>query len=167
MRGCKPVRARTRMSYESVKSYVYEHRQSCIVVGLCVVIFGIGYGTGASWHAPNNKSSTPLSVKQNNYTTKPASLPPQTQAAEGEQVNGTPAATPEVKGEQTTKTPMQLTKTAAPTQASANCPVKGNVSKDSKIYHVPGGSFYNRVKPEQCFQTEAEATAAGFRKSTR
>lgn len=131
-----------------------------MAVGVCIVIFGIGYGTGASWHATN---STPLSVKQNNYTTKPASLPPQVQTAEGEHMNDTPAATPEVKGEQTT----DAIKAVAATQAPTNCPVKGNVSKDSKIYHVPGGSFYNRVKPEQCFQTEAEAKAAGFRKSTR
>ena len=32
----------------------------------------------------------------------------------------------------------------------------------SKIYHVPGGAFYNKVTPEQCFKTEAEAKAAGW-----
>lgn len=162
------------MSYESIKSYVYEHRQPFITAGLCVAIFGIGYGTGVSWHAPNNKSSAPLSIKQNNYTTKPATLPPETQTAEGEQANNAPAAVPEVKGEQTTDASPKVVpasadtpKASVPNKVSANCPVKGNVSKDSKIYHVPGGSFYNRVKPEQCFQTEADAKAAGFRKSTR
>lgn len=161
------------MSYEFIKSYVHEHRQSCITVGLCLVIFGIGYGTGVSWHATNNKSSTPLLIKQNNYTTKSASLPPQAQNVEGEQAD-VPAPTPEVKGEQTTEVSLKAVEAAVNTkkavtlaQGSATCPVKGNISKDSKIYHVPGGSFYNRVKPEQCFQTEAEAKAAGFRRSTR
>lgn len=43
--------------------------------------------------------------------------------------------------------------------------VKGSASK---VYHLPGGSFYNRVtNPERCFQTEAEAIESGFRKSSR
>jgi len=50
---------------------------------------------------------------------------------------------------------------------SASCKIKGNVSSSGKIYHIPGGSFYNRTQPEMCFNTEAEAVAAGFRKSSR
>lgn len=162
------------MSYESVKSYVREHRQSFITAGLCIAVFGIGYGTGSSWHVANSKSSAPLPIKQNNYTTKPASLPPPAQTAEGGQA--VDAAAPEVKGIQTPEAEIPkvnaVTGTAnnspAPkTSALSGCLVKGNISKDSKIYHVLGGSFYNRVKPEQCFQTEAEAQAAGFRKSSR
>lgn len=57
------------------------------------------------------------------------------------------------------------------TAASAgNCEgkIKGNIgSKGEKIYHMPGGSFYNRTNPEQCFDTEEAAQAAGFRKSSR
>ncbi|HEV8601488.1 MAG TPA: hypothetical protein VGQ87_02710 [Patescibacteria group bacterium] len=46
--------------------------------------------------------------------------------------------------------------------------IKGNInSKGEKIYHMPGGSFYDRTNPEQCFVTEAEAKAAGFRKSSQ
>lgn len=53
-----------------------------------------------------------------------------------------------------------------------NCPpgypVKGNInSKGEKIYHVPGGQFYDRTKPEYCFCTPADAEAAGFRASKR
>lgn len=51
--------------------------------------------------------------------------------------------------------------------ATTDCPVKGNVSGKNKIYHVPGGSFYARVKEEVCFQTENEAVKAGFRRSQR
>jgi len=50
---------------------------------------------------------------------------------------------------------------------SGACPIKGNVSGSKKIYHVPGGAFYNTVSPEQCFNTEAQAQSAGFQKSKR
>lgn len=42
-------------------------------------------------------------------------------------------------------------------------PIKGNAN--SMIYHVPGGSFYDRTNPEECFATESAAVAAGYRKS--
>lgn len=55
---------------------------------------------------------------------------------------------------------------------SYNCPkgypIKGNInSKGEKIYHVPGGQFYNKTKPEYCFCTEQDARNAGFRPSKR
>ena len=50
--------------------------------------------------------------------------------------------------------------------------IKGNISLSTgeKIYHVPGGEFYDRTvideaKGERWFCTEAEAVAAGWRKS--
>ncbi|MFD5599469.1 hypothetical protein ACFWHR_05375 [Leucobacter sp. NPDC058333] len=50
-----------------------------------------------------------------------------------------------------------------------NCPawapIKGNAS--SHIYHVPGGAYYNRTKPEECFSTTWAAEAAGYRASLR
>ena len=59
------------------------------------------------------------------------------------------------------------------TPPDPSCAIKGNVnSSGEKIYHVPGGSFYNRtdIKPEEgdrWFCTEAEAQNAGFRRSSR
>ncbi|WP_029136709.1 sunset domain-containing protein [Nakamurella lactea] len=47
----------------------------------------------------------------------------------------------------------------------AEAPIKGNA--DSMIYHVPGGEFYDRTNPEECFATEADAVAAGYRASKR
>lgn len=44
-------------------------------------------------------------------------------------------------------------------------PIKGNAN--SGIYHVPGGQYYAATKPEQCFRSEADARAAGYRKSQR
>lgn len=53
------------------------------------------------------------------------------------------------------------------------CPVKGNVnSSGRRVYHVPGGSHYDRlnldpVEGDRCFATEADAEAAGFRAALR
>ena len=53
--------------------------------------------------------------------------------------------------------------------SSWNCPtwapIKGNAS--SMIYHVPGGAYYSRTKPEECFTTESAARQAGYRASKR
>jgi micrococcal nuclease len=51
--------------------------------------------------------------------------------------------------------------------------IKGNISSSGeKIYHVPGGAFYDQTTidesaGERWFCTEAEAQAAGWRKSSR
>ena len=44
-------------------------------------------------------------------------------------------------------------------------PIKGN--GDSGIYHAPGGAYYDVTNPEECFATEADAVAAGYRASER
>ena len=41
--------------------------------------------------------------------------------------------------------------------------IKANDS--SKIFHVPGGRFYDRAKPERCYATAAAAEADGYRPS--
>lgn len=54
---------------------------------------------------------------------------------------------------------------------TGECVIKGNVNSDGvKIYHLPGCRSYNatKIKPEEgdrLFCTEAEASAAGFRKA--
>jgi hypothetical protein len=46
----------------------------------------------------------------------------------------------------------------------ASAPIKGNVSRTSRIYHLPqGDASYARTKAEQCFTTPQAAEAAGFR----
>jgi hypothetical protein len=50
--------------------------------------------------------------------------------------------------------------------------IKGNVAQQSdgsfsRIYHVPVGAFYQLTKAEACFETEADAVTAGYRKSAR
>ena len=42
-------------------------------------------------------------------------------------------------------------------------PVKTKAS--SGIFHVPGGRFYDRTKPDRCYPTAADAEADGYRRS--
>ncbi|WP_245781260.1 thermonuclease family protein [Celeribacter neptunius] len=51
---------------------------------------------------------------------------------------------------------------------SQSCTIKGNISKSGKIYHLPGGRWYegtsiNAPQGERWFCSEAEARAAGWR----
>ncbi|MEC2054199.1 hypothetical protein I6J18_00080 (plasmid) [Peribacillus psychrosaccharolyticus] len=47
--------------------------------------------------------------------------------------------------------------------------IKGNLTtyNGEKIYHVPGGQFYDVTDAEEMFCTEEEAEEAGYRKSMR
>ena len=42
-------------------------------------------------------------------------------------------------------------------------PVKANAN--SRIYHVPGGRFYDRTTPERCYAHTADAEADGYRRA--
>jgi len=78
--------------------------------------------------------------------------------------------------------PACATPEASPPETGAECDysdtsepvIKGNISLNTgeKIYHVPGGEFYDQTviseaKGERWFCTEAGAIAAGWRKSKR
>lgn len=55
----------------------------------------------------------------------------------------------------------------APEAPVTGCAIKGNVSKNGRIYHMPGSRDYGKTRisgpEERWFCTEAEARAAGFR----
>lgn len=55
------------------------------------------------------------------------------------------------------------------TTCPSDYPIKGNRSQSTsvKIYHVPGGAFYDKTTPIRCFATEDTASAAGYRRSGR
>ncbi|WP_084607728.1 thermonuclease family protein [Sphingomonas jaspsi] len=49
---------------------------------------------------------------------------------------------------------------------TGGCSIKGNHSRRGElIYHLPGMPYYNETRAEQMFCTEAEARAAGYRRS--
>ena len=51
-------------------------------------------------------------------------------------------------------------------QPSGNCRIKGNRSrKGIGIYHLPGMPYYSQTVAEEIFCTEAQARAAGYRRS--
>jgi beta-lactamase superfamily II metal-dependent hydrolase len=46
--------------------------------------------------------------------------------------------------------------------------IKGNInSKGEKIYHLPGGAYYEKTVTEEWFKTEQEAQDAGFRPASK
>jgi hypothetical protein len=47
--------------------------------------------------------------------------------------------------------------------APASHPIKAK--ETSGIYHVPGGRFYDRTKPDRCYATASAAEADGYRQS--
>ena len=62
----------------------------------------------------------------------------------------------------------------SPPESSWNCPpthpIKGNRTVwngEPCTYHVPGGRFYSRTKPERCYTTETEALRDECRRSRR
>ena len=69
--------------------------------------------------------------------------------------------------------PAEYRKTAKRMTTPQGCQIKGNISaKGERIYHVPGQRHYTKTqispsKGESYFCTEAEARAAGFRRSKR
>lgn len=49
-------------------------------------------------------------------------------------------------------------------------PIKGNFtaySGERRIYHMKGGQFYGKTKPERCFATEEDAVKDRCRRSKR
>ena len=129
-------------SYNKFKEKFQEHKPKIILFLCFVLVFFVGFGTGKL----AGKKTTPRDKVQSYYTTKQQN-PPETAA---------PA----------TDTPVPTVSSTPP--AATNCLIKGNIASGGrKIYHVPGGAFYKTVKPEQCFNTEAEAQAAGYIKSQR
>ncbi|MFN8513881.1 MAG: hypothetical protein U0841_15120 [Chloroflexia bacterium] len=51
-------------------------------------------------------------------------------------------------------------------QCPASHPIKGNINRNGLlIFHTPDSNNYERTKAEACFASEADAEAAGFRKS--
>lgn len=54
---------------------------------------------------------------------------------------------------------------AGPWPCPPDKPIKGNATGSECVYHVPGAPYYTRTQPEKCFATEADASAAGCRRS--
>ncbi len=133
-------------SYNDLKTWCKDHKKELLVCLGFALMLVVGYGIGI-YEKPLRRQNV-----QSNYTTATAKKPVTAEA-------GAPAANVPAMG--------NVAGAATTTGDSGDCIIKGNISATSKIYHVKGGAFYERTKAEQCFNTEAEAVAAGFRKSSR
>lgn len=139
--------------YEKLKRFAKEHKKEIYVAACFVVVFFVGFGTGRyDKQAQSEKRKT-----QSNYS----------KSSVVEQ-----KVEPELEANKEANKPTQAVGGATADGGVAGikteCLIKGNISSTgSKIYHVKGGAFYDRTSAEQCFNTEPEALAAGFRKSQR
>ena len=80
--------------------------------------------------------------------------PEEHRAAEREAANPAPAAR------------QHLPRVEAPRISSTGCAIKGNRSRRGEwIYHLPGMPYYEETRAEEMFCSEAEAQAAGYRRS--
>ena len=66
----------------------------------------------------------------------------------------------------------EVLRAAPDRQAPEGCAIKGNISDNGRIYHVPGQQHYHRTRisqrrGERWFCSEAEARAAGWRRARR
>jgi micrococcal nuclease len=91
---------------------------------------------------------TPNGTRQQRDAPRPSLEPTPTPPPPPSSSSGRGGSSPPVSGN------------ACPSEA----PIKGN---QSGIYHVPGGQSYDRTNPEECFASEEEAQAAGYRKAER
>lgn len=126
-------------SYEGIKKFIVNKRPQ-LIYGVCfVLVFIVGYGTGKASY--EKVSDTKKTTEQTNYSKNVVGEP---------ETNGLP--------------PADTTTQALPEK----CEIKGNIgSGGKKIYHKPGGAFYEKTKAENCFSTPAEAEEAGFRPASR
>ena len=137
------------ITYEKIKSWLKEpeNKDKVVIAAGFVLVFIVGFGSGRferSIRRDNVKS-------QSNYTTQQDKKPLPVAQTETQ----TPVGQGVVAGAATSTLP-------------ADCPIKGNISTTGKnLYHIKGGAFYDRTKAERCFNTPAEAEAAGFVKSSR
>lgn len=131
------------MNLNDIKNnFLSEHKPKLVILACLVVAFVSGYGAGT-----NDMNKFKTSRRQINYTTTKGNKPSPTTNTKTTSTN-------------------TATTSSEPTLPD-DCPIKGNIGSGKKTYHIRGGAFYDRTNPEMCFNTESEAVAAGFIKSSR
>lgn len=123
-----------------MKSYFSENRH------LIFAVLGIAVGFVFGFRIANKHQ--PLALKYN------TPIIPYEQTLKSTKIEGLPAPTASDNLEKKENTIPQK-----------ECLIKGNSS--SKIYHIPGGAFYERMKTPECFESEEAAKKAGYRRSGR
>src|SRR6185503_47632 len=113
--------------YENIKNWMIEHKKEFVLGIGFVIVFGAGYGAGLGERADRKPA-----LNQPNYSTKVDD----SKAVE---------ANDKLQISNDKPNPNDLS-------SKTQCKIKGT---SSKIYHLPGGAFYDRVtNPAACFNTE-------------
>lgn len=154
------------MSYEGIKSFVSGHKAQLTTVIACSVMFVVGFGTGKAFGKPQPDTSQYSDYSANSGTKPGAETEDALTAASKPSTKASPAADALPTNATNKKVDTSLPESSQPVPGQP-CVIKGNISSSSKIYHVKGGASYEKTSPEACFNTEAEAVAAGFRKAKR
>jgi hypothetical protein len=103
---------------------------------LILLVLAAGIGAALSWR--RSQSTTPTPAEPPQWPEWPASAEP---------IAGSPeSAVAHDDG-----------------SAPESHPIKVKLS--SGIFHVPGGRFYDRTRPDRCYPTAAAAEADGYRRS--
>lgn len=123
-----------------MKEFIKTHQQKIALVLGFTAVAAIGFYGGRSINSqPAQDAQLPSVSASSNYNENIPVVQPQNSAVSTAQAAANP-------GDCTGK-------------------IKGS---SSHIYHMPGGAFYDKTtRPIACFDTEAEAVTAGFRKSAR
>jgi hypothetical protein len=144
------------MDYAAIKKRL-------VMLGGLALMFLAGFGTG-DYVKVKVAAQLP-----DNYTTKTATKPFLSLPADSKTASDKTGA-----GETQTFSSTPVVASSTPTALQPiidpnNCPVKGNISSDGrKLYHVQGQQSYKRLTHmTSCFNSEAEAQAAGFTKAKR
>jgi len=137
-------------AYEKLKKWCVDHKKEFIIAGCFVLVFLVGFGTG-------RYDREAQSAKRKSLTNYSKTNVNQQKAADAAVENQDANTGGQVAGEAT----------GDKAKADGKCVIKGNISTTGMIYHMPGGASYEKTNPEKCFNTEAEAKAAGFRKAAR
>ena len=141
------------LSYENIKKTLIEQKPKIFLGVGFVLVFVVGFGAGKF---KENKYSATVNIPHY-YSTNSNTKVPNKQTSKAK-----------IKATQKTATGTIESNNVPVSPSLARCIIKGNISSDDrKIYHMSGDAFYKTVHPEECFKTEKEAQAAGFKKSGR
>lgn len=153
-----------RDKYDRLLRYVYLNGED---IGLGIISGGYGYEY--TYDAPYAKQSSYKTAESEAKQAGRGLWAPG--VCDGNSSSAEPAVTPSAPPTDSDSAP--ATPSTQPTQGGTDtaCNIKGNInSSGAKIYHMPGQQYYdstniNTEYGERWFCSEAEAEAAGWRKS--
>ena len=115
-------------------------QRQCIIRAACLAFF-----TLLTLSSYSKKAEAMMTFLASSTSTSPIALTPSSRSPRSSTATSGPGVKPQG------------------TNCPANAPVKGNISRRGKIYHLPSTRNYNQVKPEACFPSATAAQQAGYR----